>query len=103
MHIFEYSEKKGTRGVLLGKSDEAEIKDRLIRVNKLADSLKNEYEDKFINTVQSVLVEEYVDGYSIGLTGNYLRVYIPKKLEINKFYDIKLVNKADNKIFGEEI
>ena len=51
MHIFEYSEKKGTKGVLLGKSDEAEIKDRLIRVNALANELKHEYEHKFINTI----------------------------------------------------
>ena len=103
MHIFEYSEKKGTKGVLLGKSDEAEIKDRLIRVNALANELKHEYEHKFINTIQSVLIEEIVDGYSVGFTGNYIKVYIPEVLPINEFFDIRLDHISDGKVYGMRI
>lgn len=101
IHIFEYSEKKGTKGVLLGKSSETEIKDRLKRINELAKTLKEEFETKFLNTTQSVLIEEYSNGYSIGLTGTYIKVYIDKKLEINKFYNIRLVKIENDMVLGE--
>lgn len=103
MHIFEYSEKKGTKGVLLGKSNSEQIKDRLIRVNKLAQSLKEDFEKQFIDSIQSVLIEEYEDNYSIGLTGNYIKVHIEEKLEINQFYKIKLVGYKNDKMIGVKV
>ena len=105
MHIFEYSEKKGTKGVLLGKSDSNDIKRHLIQVNELAKKLKIDFENKFLNTVQNILIEEHFDGYSIGLTGNYIKVFVKGELTINEFYDIKLVkNDIENsRIIGEII
>ncbi|MBQ7307192.1 MAG: tRNA (N(6)-L-threonylcarbamoyladenosine(37)-C(2))-methylthiotransferase MtaB [Clostridia bacterium] len=105
MHIFEYSEKKGTKGVLLGKSPSQDIKQRLIKVNALAKLLKEEFENKFLGTTQTILIEEYSENQSIGLTGNYIKVFVNKKLEINKFYNVKLIlNDTENgKIIGEVI
>ena len=86
MHIFEYSEKSGTKGVLLGKSTSEEIKDRLTRVNTIATKMKKNYENKFVGKILTVLVEEHIDEYSVGFTGNYIKVFINDgKLEINKF------------------
>ena len=101
MHIFEYSQKEGTKGVLLGKSSDSEIKSRLTRINQIENQLKVEYEKKFIDTIQSVLIEEYEGDYSIGLTSNYIKVYVKGNLEINKFYQIKLTELKDGKMYGE--
>ena len=100
MHIFEYSEKAGTKGVLLGKSSSEEIKDRLTRVGKLASELKEDFEREHIGKTLSVLIEEMVDGYSTGFTGNYIKVFIKGNLETNKFYDVKITEVNSDKVIG---
>jgi len=58
--------------------------------------LKNE------ETIHSVLIEEIVDGFSVGYTDNYIYTYIPEKLEVGKIVNVKLKEEYLNGMIGEK-
>ena len=65
--------------------------DKKIRSHKLieiSNELEKEYAKKFIGKKLDVLIEENYGEKSIGHTSNYLRLEIPKILEINQIYEI---------------
>ena len=68
-----------------------------IYINKL----ENEYYNKFIDKTLSVLVEEVFDKYCTGHTDNYIKVIINKKLEHNKFYNVKIIKVDNCNVYGE--
>ena len=57
---------------------------------KIKEKLFNRYINQSKKHTHKVLVEEYEDGYSIGHTENYIKCYIPQKLEESTFCDIKI-------------
>lgn len=55
---------------------------------EVSNELEKEYAKKFIGKTLDVLIEENYADKSVGHTSNYLKIEIPKKLEINKIYNI---------------
>ena len=75
LHVFPFSERKGTKAALMDKKiDNREKKDRARRLIEVSEELEIKYMEKFINREVEVLVEEHKDGYSIGHTGNFLHI-----------------------------
>lgn len=92
IHVFPYSKRDGTASSRM--SNQVSDVDKKIRSHKLieiSNELEKEYAKKFIGKKLDVLIEENYGEKSIGHTSNYLRLEIPKILEINQIYDI-LVN-----------
>lgn len=96
IHVFPYSKRDGTVAAKM-KSVVTDVdkKERTHKMIELSNKLENEYYNKFIGKNLSVLVEEVFDKYCTGHTDNYIKVIINKKLEHNKFYDVKII-KVDN-------
>lgn len=102
IHVFPYSKRDGTVAAKMKSVvTDAEKKERTHKMITLSNKLENEYYNKFIDKTLSVLVEEVFDKYCTGHTDNYIKVIINKKLEHNKFYDVK-ITKVDNcNVYGE--
>lgn len=87
IHAFCYSKRQGTLASKLKDLPSCVKKQRLNELLKIKNNLKSAFISKNIQTIQSVVIEEYKDGYSIGYTGNYIKIYIKSKLEMEK-YDV---------------
>ncbi len=92
LHVFPFSERKGTVAATLdGKLDGSVKKDRARRLIAVSHELETNYMQKFINREVDVLIEEYKDGYSYGHTGNFLYVKIKGELPHNEIIKVKIV------------
>ena len=92
IHVFPYSERKGTKASLMsGKVSENVKHERVKKLMELSEKLEKEYYDKFKGKELDVLIEEVEnDGVSIGHTSNYLKVELNEKLTKGEIYLRKL-------------
>ena len=91
LHVFPYSERKGTAASRMSnKVDEHEKKERSRRLIEVSKELEIDYMKRFIGKNVEVLIEEYKDGYSYGHTGNYLYVKIKGELSHNQMINVDL-------------
>lgn len=102
IHVFPYSKRDGTVAAKMKSVvTDAEKKERTHKMITLSNKLENEYYNKFIDKTLSVLVEEVFDKYCTGHTDNYIKVIINKKLEHNKFYNVKIIKVDNCNVYGE--
>lgn len=91
IHVFPYSERRGTKAMELeGHVDPKIKKERAKRLLEVSKELENNYFSSFIGRDVVVLVEEFRDGYSYGHTDNYLHVKIVGEIEHNTFVKAKI-------------
>ena len=57
--------------------------------------------NKFIGTNADVLIEEYIDGYSYGHTGNFIHVKIKGEFPHNEFVNVLLKSVEYPYMIGE--
>lgn len=102
IHVFPYSKRDGTVAAKMKSIvTDAEKKERTHKMITLSNKLENEYYNKFVDKTLSVLVEEVFDKYCTGHTDNYIKVTINKKLEHNKFYNVKIIKVDNCNVYGE--
>ena len=102
IHVFPYSKRDGTVAAKMKSIvTDAEKKERTHKMITLSNKLENEYYNKFIDKTLSVLVEEVFAKYCTGHTDNYIKVIINKKLEHNKFYNVKIIKVDNCNVYGE--
>lgn len=102
IHVFPYSKRDGTVAAKMKSIvTDVEKKERTHKMITLSNKLENEYYNKFIDKTLSVLVEEVFDKYCTGHTDNYIKVIINKKLEHNKFYNVKIIKVDNCNVYGE--
>ena len=93
LHVFPYSERKGTASSRMdNKVERGVVKDRARRLIKVSHELENNYMNKFINREVEVLIEEVKDGYSYGHTGNYLYVKIKGEYPHNEYKKVRIID-----------
>ena len=65
--------------------------------------LANEFNSKFINSIQDVLLEDVEDEYFVGFTNNYIKVYIKNygQLGSGEFVKVKLLSLYKEGCLGE--
>lgn len=104
IHVFPYSERKGTKAVLMDGI--VPIQERKMRARKLLEishDLEIKYMEKFMGKEVLILVEEYKDGYSYGHTENFLYVKVSFKLEHNTLVRVKINDIKYPYCYGEII
>jgi threonylcarbamoyladenosine tRNA methylthiotransferase MtaB len=84
VHIFPYSERKGTYAADKFKDllPPEIIKERIFRLNDLADSCRLKFKERFKGRKLPVLFEgpsKEKKGYWEGYTGNYIKIYLKSK------------------------
>lgn len=102
IHVFPYSKRDGTVAAKMKSVvTDAEKKERTHKMIELSNKLENEYYNKFLDQTLSLLVEEVFDKYCTGHTDNYIKVIVNKKLEHNKFYNVKIIKVDNCNVYGE--
>ena len=101
IHVFPYSRRKGTKADLMDEQIPENIKkERVKRLIDVSNNLEKEYLDSFISKTVSVLIEEDKDGYSIGHTGNYLKVKILGDIKANEIVSVKIKERENLELVG---
>ncbi len=100
VHPFCFSPREGTVAYKLKDLDGNVKKQRLNKLIELKEILKSRFLSKNIQTFQDVIIEEYIDGFSTGYTGNYIRVYIKGKVENGK-YKVYTTDKYQDGLLAE--
>ena len=94
IHVFPYSERKGTRAYNMPNKVPGNIrKERARQLIKIDEDLQRKFNERFVGQVVDVLIEEVFDNKAIGHTENFLKVVVKEKLEKNKIYKI-LIDEA---------
>ena len=89
LHVFPYSERKGTAASRMdNKVDSHEKKERARRLIEVSRELETNYMKKFIGKETEVLIEEEKEGYSYGHTGNFLYVKIEGSMTHNELVKV---------------
>lgn len=104
MHVFKYSQRKGTKAAVMPNQITGDVKEE--RSNKLIE-LSNKYQkeqnQKYIGKEIDVLFEEQDGEYIKGHTTNYIMVYVKsddKTLE-DTIRKVKITNALDEHLIGE--
>lgn len=102
MHIFKYSQRKGTRAAEFINQVSGETKETrskiLLELDKI---LEKEYIDKYINKDMDVLFEETNENVSCGYTKNYIKVCVDTELDItSKILFARLTDNLGNMAKG---
>ena len=102
LHVFPYSERRGTKSERLPNKIPANIKkDYVKRLIELSKKLEIEYATRFIGKELEILVEQTKDGFSYGHTSNYLSVKVKGELPHNELIKVKLTSIAYPDVIGE--
>ena len=102
VHVFPYSERKGTKSERLPNKIAANIKkDYVKRLIALSKELEIEYASKFIGKELEILVEQTKDDFSYGHTSNYLNVKVKGKLPHNELIKVKITSVDYPNVIGE--
>lgn len=109
MHIFKYSQRKGTKAAVMNNQVDGKVKEeRSQKLIELSDMNEEEYNKKYIGKEVEILVEEEKDGYYRGHTKNYILGLIEKnkidkqseKLE-NKIIKVKCIGAEKENIIAK--
>ena len=93
IHVFPFSKRAGTKAATMPNQIPGNIiKERARKLIEIDKTLQLKYNQKFINQKVIVLIEEIVDGKSIGHTENFLKVEIPELLKQNENYEVVITN-----------
>ncbi len=102
MHVFKYSQRKGTRAAVMPNQVSSKIKEE--RSHKLIE-LSNENEEKFLQKYIGknieVLFEQKENNYTKGHTTNYLVIKAKGNNLENKIMQTKIICKENLELIGE--
>lgn len=75
MHVFPYSERKGTRACALPQIDKSVRQARANELIKVGEQMRSEFYTSELGNLCEVYAETKEDGMSVGYTSNYIKVY----------------------------
>ena len=104
MHVFKYSQRKGTKAAVMPNQIDGSIKEK--RSNILIDlSDENEINigKKYISSTVDVLFEEEENGFIKGHTTNYMTVKVPYQNIENTIKKVKILSQDGIELVGEII
>ena len=95
IHVFPYSQRTGTAAADMKQIPIPVREERAKKLSLIAEEVSLSVEKDFVGTVQSVLFETTENGFTEGLTGNYMRVFanedpsLEGKISLVKIEEIK--------------
>lgn len=90
IHAFAFSPREGTNAFKL-KDLPPQVKSE--RLHKLLDRAKiasERYISRFIGRQTDFIAEEFLDGYTVGYSGNYIRLYVSGELVQVRKYNVRI-------------
>lgn len=101
MHVFKYSQRKGTRAAIMPNQVDSKIKEeRSRKLIELSNENEKKFLEKYIGKEVEVLFEQKDNGYIKGHTSNYILVKT-KEAEIeNKIKKVKIEKEENLELIG---
>ncbi len=108
LHVFQYSERKGTKAAFLpDKVSDSVKKERSDLLHQLSNEKHIEFVFKNLHLMRPVLIERKIkDGNLMGFTDNYIKVSLPYEPNlINTIVEVKLksLDKQNKIVEGEKL
>jgi threonylcarbamoyladenosine tRNA methylthiotransferase MtaB len=106
LHVFSYSERPGTHALSI--PDRVSAADRAWRseiLREMSDRKRREFHEAQLGSVATVLLEsESHRGYSVGYSGNYIRVGVPINSGLqNRMMKLRLKSIDGDVVIGERV
>ena len=104
MHVFKYSQRKGTRAAVMPNQIDGNIKEeRSHRLIELSNKNEKDFLNNYIGKTVEVLFEQEEGEYTKGHTSNYIMVKINKKGIENKIMKVKIIVDDKSELIANEI
>lgn len=102
LHVFKYSQRKGTKAAIMDNQIEATIKEeRSKKIIELSNKQKKNFQEKYIGKEEIVLWEQEEGEYIKGHTSNYMIVYAKKSNNMqNKMQKVKIESEFKDGLLG---
>ncbi len=102
MHIFPYSQRKGTPADSMpNQIQKSEKSARAKRAGLIAQELEENYLSSQIGKIKTVLFEEVSDGYWCGHSDNYIRIYLKSDENLkNQVKEVKTTSLFSDGLLG---
>ena len=101
MHIFKYSQRKGTKAAIMDGQIDSKIKEeRSRKLIELSNENEKKHNEKYIGKVVKVLFEEKDGEYIKGHTTNYMVVKAPYKSIENIIEKVKIEREENLELIG---
>ncbi len=102
MHVFPYSRRSGTPAAKRkDQVPEPVKKERVHRMQALADRKSREFHEQFLSKTMRVLFETTKDGITDGLTDNYIRVYTDGPVTSGELYEVHIEKLYKDGVWGQ--
>ena len=104
MHIFKFSQRRGTKAEKMPNQVDGKVKEeRSKKLIELSDKNEIEQNKKYLNKTLKVLIEELEKGYYKGHTTNYIMVKIKENKENlqNKIVNAKIIDNDGIELIGK--
>jgi threonylcarbamoyladenosine tRNA methylthiotransferase MtaB len=102
MHVFKYSQRKGTRAAVMPNQIDGNIKEeRSHKLIELSEKNEKEFLRKYINKDVEVLFEQEDNGFFKGHTNNYLVVKCKGKNLENRLVNVKIIEEDKLELKGQ--
>lgn len=104
IHVFPYSQKKGTKAYSMKEQISSEIKSERVKIIlELENKMRMDFLNKNLNKVEDVLFEQLVkDKIYEGYTSNYIKVFVESNIDLkNKILPTKLTKIKNDSVNGE--
>ena len=102
MHVFPYSRRSGTPAAKRkDQIPEPVKKERVHRMQALADRKEREFHEQFLGRTMRVLFETTKDGITDGLTDNYIRVYTDSPVTSGELYEVHIEKLYKDGVWGQ--
>ena len=104
MHVFKYSQRKGTRAAVMPNQVDGSLKEkRSNRLIELSNKNEKEFLNKYVKKEVEVLFEQQEGTYTKGHTSNYIVVKVKQKNIENKIMKVKIGSEENLELIGNEI
>lgn len=101
MHIFKYSQRKGTKAAVMANQIDGNVKEQRSRkLIELSNENEKRHNEKYIGKEVKVLFEEKEGDYIKGHTTNYMVVKVPYREIENTIETVKIKKEEDLELIG---
>ena len=101
MHVFKYSQRKGTKAAVMPNQVDGAIKEqRSKRLIELSDKNEQKYNSEYVGKTVEVLFEEQDGDYFKGHTKNYIQVLIKGENIDNEIVDVEIKEIVSGNLLG---
>lgn len=104
IHVFPYSERRGTAAAQMPQHPMPLRESRAKELSIIAEELKDSFEKSFVGRQVEVLFEQTKNGFTEGLTKNYLRVFVEGDETLHdKCRTVEILSYDNSKLHGRVV